>query len=131
MPYAAVAGAPAGLGVADARAEAFWLAVRANLNRVGDAAEWWRVVAGPVTPRIEDATFAGAARETLPAEPFDGETWKAWTGEVKARTGAKGRALFMPLRLALTGLDHGPDLAGLLPLIGRERALRRLSGETA
>ena len=50
---------------------------------------------------------------------------------MKAATGAKGKALFMPLRLALTGLDHGPELAALLPLIGRERALARLSGETA
>ncbi len=130
MPYAAVAERLRTLGVIDAQAEAFWLAVRANLTRVGDAAEWWRVVAGPVTPRIDDPAFAEAARETLPPEPFDAETWKAWTGAVKDRTGAKGRALFMPLRLALTGLEHGPDLAGLLPLIGRERALRRLSGET-
>jgi glutamyl-tRNA synthetase len=131
MPYAAVAERLGALGVAEDRAEAFWLAVRANLTRVREAAEWWRVVAGPVTPRLDDPAFAEAARTCLPPEPFDGDTWKAWTGEVKTRTGAKGRALFMPLRLALTGLEHGPDLAGLLPLIGRDRALRRLSGETA
>ena len=62
----------------------------------------------------------------LPAEPWDGTTWKTWTEAVKAATGRKGKALFMPLRLALTGLDHGPELAQLLPLIGRERALERL-----
>jgi len=131
MPYADAAARLREVGVPQENTEAFWLAVRANLTRVAEAAEWWRVVEGPVTPRIEDPAFAAAARDCLPAEPFDGETWKAWTAEVKARTGAKGRALFMPLRLALTGLDHGPDLAGLLPLIGRDKALRRLSGESA
>jgi len=102
--------------------------VRANLTRVAQAGEWWKVVSGPVTPRIEDEAFTAAARASLPPEPFDGQTWKTWTGEIKAATGAKGKALFMPLRLALTGLEHGPDLAGLLPLIGREKALARLSG---
>ncbi|WP_342165130.1 glutamate--tRNA ligase [Methylobacterium sp. SD21] len=127
MPYAEAAERLCAMGVPDAQAEAFWLAVRANLGKVAEAAEWWRVVEGPVASRIEDAALIAAARETLPEEPFDGETWKTWTGAVKARTGAKGRGLFMPLRLALTGLEHGPDLAGLLPLIGRERALARLS----
>ncbi|MBE7198172.1 MAG: glutamate--tRNA ligase [Parafilimonas terrae] len=130
MPYADAATRLRDMGVPDYKADTFWLAVRANLTRVRDAAEWWRVVEGPVTPQIQDPVFAAAARDCLPAEPFDGETWKVWTGEVKARTGTKGRALFMPLRLALTGLDHGPDLAGLLPLIGRDKALRRLSGES-
>lgn len=127
MPYAEAAERLRAMGVPDAQAEAFWLAVCANLGKVAEAAEWWRVVEGPVASRIEDAALIAAARETLPEGPFDGETWKAWTGAVKARTGAKGRGLFMPLRLALTGLEHGPDLAGLLPLIGRERTLERLS----
>ncbi len=127
MPYTEAAERLRAMGVPDAQGEAFWLAVRANLGKVAEAAEWWRVVEGPVEPRIEDVALVAAARETLPEGPFDGDTWKAWTGAVKARTGAKGRALFMPLRLALTGLDHGPDLAALLPLIGRERALERLS----
>jgi glutamyl-tRNA synthetase len=84
-----------------------------------------------VEPVITEPAVIEAARESLPIEPFGPETWKAWTTEVRARTGAKGRGLFMPLRLALTGLEHGPDLAGLLPLIGRERAARRLAGESA
>jgi glutamyl-tRNA synthetase len=71
------------------------------------------------------------AAAVLPEGPFDHTTWKAWTEAVKAETGAKGKALFMPLRRALTGLDHGPELAGLLPLIGRERAAARLRGEAA
>jgi glutamyl-tRNA synthetase len=129
MDFAAVRGRLEALGVGGG--EAFWLAVRSNLSRVADAARWWPVVTGPVTPVIEDPAFADAAAELLPPEPWDGATWKAWTEAVKGRTGAKGRALFMPLRLALTGLDHGPELAGVLPLIGRDRAERRLRGEAA
>ena len=64
-------------------------------------------------------TFTAAG--TLPPEPWDGSTWKAWTDTLKTKTGVKGRGLFMPLRLALTGLDHGPELAPLMPLIGRDR----------
>jgi len=116
------------MGVPEGEAEAFWLAVRANLGRVADASEWWRVVTGPVTPAIPDPDFVAKAAALLPEGPFDGGAWKVWTEAVKRETGAKGRALFMPLRQALTGLDHGPDMSALLPLIGRERALARLGG---
>lgn len=128
MPVAEVADRLTALGVPAAQAEPFWLAVRANLTKVAEAADWWRVVAGPVAPVIQDPAFVAAAAEALPPEPWDGETWKAWTNAVKAKTGAKGKALFMPLRLALTGLEHGPDLAGLLPLIGRTDVAKRLAG---
>ncbi|WP_232630467.1 glutamate--tRNA ligase [Methylobacterium sp. Leaf118] len=131
MPFPEVRERLAGLGIAEDAAEAFWGAVRANLGRVGEAAPWWRVVAGPVTPVVTDAAFVAEAARLLPNAPFGPGTWKAWTEAVKAATGAKGRALFMPLRLALTGLDHGPDLAGLLPLIGPERAAQRLAGDAA
>ncbi|KUL95996.1 glutamyl-tRNA ligase [Bosea sp. WAO] len=127
--FAAVADRLAALGIP--ATEPFWLAVRGNLARLSDAAEWWRVVEGPVTPEIADPAFAAAAAALLPEEPFDQTTWKSWTQAVAAATGAKGKALFMPLRQALTGLDHGPELAALLPLIGREKALKRLAGETA
>ncbi|MCF4126535.1 glutamate--tRNA ligase [Methylobacterium sp. SyP6R] len=132
LDYAAVAGRLSALGVAPERAPAFWEVVRANLTRVSDAAEWWRVVAGPVTPVTGEAPdLLAVARDALPPEPWDATTWKLVTEAVRTATGLKGKALFLPLRLALTGLDHGPDLAGLLPLIGRERALARLSGQTA
>jgi len=111
--------------------EAFWLAVRSNLTKVSEAARWWNVVMGPITPVIENRAFAATAAAALPPAPWDGSTWRTWTEAVKATTGFKGKALFMPLRLALTGLDHGPELAALLPLIGPERARARLSGETA
>ncbi len=75
----------------------------------------------------EDRDFIGTAASLLPPEPWDRTTWKSWTEAVKAATGRNGKALFMPLRWRLTGLDHGPELASLLPLIGRQKALERLS----
>ena len=124
MPYSAVAASvPQG--------EAFWDAIKPNLNKRGDIAQMARLVSGPVTPVIEDAALATAAAALLPPEPWDQETWGAWTKAVSAQTGAKGRGLFHPLRLALTGLEHGPELKKLLPLIGRDRSVARLKGETA
>jgi len=108
-----------------------WEAVRPNLTRLAEAAVWQNICRGPVIPQVEDADFARLAAELLPAEPWDETTWAAWTGAVKQATGRKGKALFLPLRLALTGLDHGPELKALLPLIGRERAEKRLAGQTA
>jgi glutamyl-tRNA synthetase len=109
--------------------EEFWLAVRGNIGKFADTAGWETVVSGPVTAVVapEDRDFISDACGLLPASPWDGTTWKSWTEAVKVATGRKGKALFMPLRLALTGLDHGPELAQLLPLIGRDRALERLS----
>ena len=75
--------------------------------------------------------FAAEAAMLLPPEPWDEGTWQAWTAALGAATGAKGRALYHPLRLALTGADHGPELKKLLPLIGRAKALARLKGEAA
>lgn len=108
--------------------ENFWLAVRGNLARLSDANDWWQVVDGEIVPVIEDGAFLQRAADLLPPEPWDQETWGAWTSAVKKETGAKGRALFHPLRLALTGREAGPELKALLPLIGRERALKRLRG---
>jgi glutamyl-tRNA synthetase len=111
--------------------EAFWLAVRANLDRLGEAAAWAEVVRGPITPVITDPAFAEAALAALPAEPFSPESWKSFTDAVKEKTGAKGKALFMPLRQALTGLDHGPEMGPLFELIGAQKAAARLSGQRA
>ncbi len=109
--------------------EAFWLAIRGNLGRLSDAADWWAVVSGDMTTVQEDPAVLAAAVEALPPEPWDATTWKALTQAVTAKTGAKGKALFHPLRLALTGRDKGPEMAALLPLIGRERAVKRLTGK--
>ena len=113
--------------------DALWRVIRGNLETLADARQWAAVAAGPVTPVIagEDREFLDAAGDALSGLAMGPGTWRAWTGGLKSASGRKGRALFMPLRLALTGLDHGPELAGLLPLIGKEKAVARLRGEVA
>jgi glutamyl-tRNA synthetase len=123
LPYDAVADRlPTGA------TEAFWLAVRGNITRIAEAADWWKICHEPIAPAVDDAGFLAQAAQLLPSGTLDETSWAAWTGAVKAATGRKGKELFLPLRHALTGLDHGPELAKLLPLIGRERALTRLVG---
>ncbi|GAA0603049.1 glutamate--tRNA ligase [Paenochrobactrum glaciei] len=128
--YADVADRLAAMGIEGEQAESFWLLVRGNLERVADAALWWPVVFGDLNgkPELsdEDRDFVRAAFELLPAEPWDNTTWKTWTKQVQAETGRKGKTLFMPLRQVLTLKDSGPELAELLPLLGRERTLSRL-----
>ncbi|MCB1535484.1 MAG: glutamate--tRNA ligase [Rhodoblastus sp.] len=112
--------------IVGAHAEAFWLAVRGNLEKFLDVCDWWRVVDGEISPVIEDTEFCRAAAALLPEDPWDEKTWSAWTSAVKTATGRKGRELFHPLRLALTARENGPELAKLLPLIGRTKAQARL-----
>jgi len=110
------------------KAEAFWLAVRGNLTTFLDVIDWWRVVEGEIAPVREDLDYLDEATQCLPEEPWDEKVWAAWTEALKKTTGRKGRALFHPLRLALTGREQGPELALMLPLIGRLKASDRLSG---
>lgn len=110
--------------------EAFWLAVRENIEKLNDAKLYWDIIEGTVEPQADDQDFLNSAEKLLPAEPWSKETWKEWTSLVKAETGKKGKELFMPLRKAITGLDHGPELDVLLPLIGRSRVSHRLLGKT-
>jgi glutamyl-tRNA synthetase len=126
LAYAGVAERLEAMGISGG--PVFWDAVKGNLTVLKDALVWWRVVSGDIMPVIEDRAFLAKAAEMLPVEPWTTETWGAWTVAVKAATGAKGKALFHPLRLALTGAESGPELKTVLPLIGRERALKRLSG---
>lgn len=109
--------------------EAFWLAVRGNVDMVGELRHWWDVVAGEIIPPVieeADRPYLLQALESLPAEPWDETTWKTWTTAVKDATGRTGRALFHQLRLALTGEDSGPEMRDLLPLMGRARVADRL-----
>ena len=125
LPFAAVADR-----LPDGMEAAAWEAVRPNLAHVHEAADWWRVVTGPVAPPVlsdEDSGYLAEAAQVV-EESWGEDPWHALTGTLKARTGRKGKALFLPLRQALTGMDHGPDMAALLPLIGRKRALERLRG---
>ena len=121
LPYARVAHLlPQGMG------EAAWEAIRPNLEHIGEAADWWQVITGPVqapTPAEEDRPYLTQAAEALERTGAD---WPALTADLKAATGRKGKALFLPLRQALTGRDHGPDMAALLPLIGKDSAIARL-----
>ncbi|MDP3676808.1 MAG: glutamate--tRNA ligase family protein, partial [Novosphingobium sp.] len=124
LPFARVAHLlPEGMG------EAAWDAIRPNLAHIEEAAEWWVVVTGPIEPVAfteEDRGFLALAAESFDALAPGDDLWPTLTSALKVATGRKGKALFMPLRQALTGREHGPDMAALLPLIGRDEALDRL-----
>lgn len=108
-----------------------WRAIHDNLETLKDAAAWLAVMRGPIAPEVTDAGFLGEAAALLPQGELGPEAWGAWTRALAERTGRKGKELYHPLRLALTGRPHGPEMKTLLPLIGRERALARLAGRTA
>ncbi|MBU3077015.1 glutamate--tRNA ligase [Sphingomonas quercus] len=109
--------------------QAAWEAIRPNLATVAEAADWWQVVQGPVPSAVDEAdrAFLAEAAATAAAINWSADPWHALTNALKGATDRKGKALFLPLRLALTGRAHGPDMAALLPLIGRERAVERLA----
>ena len=125
MPYEVAQPRLAAMGLDDA---ALWAALRDNLERFDDIRDLATIIRGPVTPVIEDEdrAFLAEAAALLPEEPWSEETWKEWTGRIKAETGRKGKPLFHPLRLALTGREAGPELRFLLPLLGRKACLARL-----
>lgn len=124
-PYEAVADRlPTGMGAAE------WEAVRPNLNTVAEAADWWQVIEGPVEapePAGDDRAYLAQAAEVAGQIDWASDPWHALTTALKDATGRKGKTLFLPLRLALTGRAQGPDMAALLPLIGRDRTIARLS----
>ena len=127
MPFEAAAPRLAALGLGGIDA-AFWEAIRANLSRLADARDWWTICREALAPAGDERDFLAAAADLLPPEPWDARSWGTWTAAVSAASGRKGRALFMPLRLALTGREHGPELKTLLPILGRARAEARLRG---
>ena len=100
----------------------FWDAVKPNLKTVAEVAEWAEICSDNLKPVVQDAEFLKVAAGLLP----DNLDFSAWMEAVKAATGKKGKDLFMPIRLALTAREHGPELKAILPLIGRERVLKRL-----
>ncbi|MEM6637547.1 MAG: glutamate--tRNA ligase [Pseudomonadota bacterium] len=118
-PFAEVADAIRALGVPDDMSRDFWNAVRENVTTLDDMAPWWQMLRDGATPEIgeEDRTFVAEAMALLPPLPFTADTWSTWTAEVKDKTGRKGRALFAPLRQALTGRVRGPEMAVLMPLM--------------
>jgi glutamyl-tRNA synthetase len=129
MPFSEAQDRLAVLGVTGDKAEPLWLAVRGNIDKVQDAVTWWRIINEPLpeAPDLgdEDREYVRGAFDLLPEEPWDRSTWQQWTTAVKEATERKGKQLFLPLRLAMTGRSSGPELAELLPLIGREEMLAR------
>jgi len=125
MPYEAALPRLQVLGI---EGEAAWLLLRENLHRFDDIADLAKLITGPITPVVldEDREFITTARGLLPEEPWDQTTWSLWTDSIKAATGRKGKQLFLPLRMALTGRHDGPELKALLPLVGRTACLDRL-----
>lgn len=108
-----------------------WDVIRPNLMRLSDSAEWLHVVEGPIATIADpaDAEFLATAATLAASLDWESDPWHALTGQLKEATGRKGKDLFQPLRRALTGLDHGPDMKALLLLIGRDRAIKRLTGD--
>ncbi|MGN0913291.1 MAG: glutamate--tRNA ligase [Alphaproteobacteria bacterium] len=111
--------------------ENFWQAVKPNLNIVDDVKTWTEICHQKVEPLLEDEALTQMAADVLPQEPFDENTFHVWLNEIKAKSGKKGKELFHPLRKALTAQENGPELKILLPLIGREKAYKRLKGIAA
>jgi glutamyl-tRNA synthetase len=109
----------------------FWEVVKGNLVTIQEAGKWWDICHQPITPIIEDAEFMRVAAGLLPKGVLDDTSWSSWTKAITGETGAKGKALFMPLRQAITGMRSGPDMGGLLPYIGYARIIERLDGASA
>ena len=107
------------LGVPDELAAQFWQVTRENISTLHDLPAWWELFSKGAAPVInpEDKEFVAQAMALLPDGPYDAQSWSSWTADVKAATGRKGKSLFMPLRLALTGQSHGPDMSAVLPLL--------------
>ncbi|MDD8023769.1 MAG: glutamate--tRNA ligase [Paracoccaceae bacterium] len=124
LPFAAVAAQIADLGIPADQAEAFWAVASKNIDKLSDLTHWADLCLNGAEPVIdaEDAEFIPAAMALLPAQPFTATTWSEWTAKVKEATGRKGKGLFMPLRKALTGQAHGPEMADLMPLLHKIRA---------
>ena len=118
-PFEAVAGKIAEIGVPEALAPQFWEVTRENITTLKDLEGWWALFRDGAEPVIEDEDreFVAQAMALLPEGPHDAGTWGTWTTAVKEATGRKGKGLFMPLRKALTGQAHGPEMAQVLPLL--------------
>ena len=130
LPFADVAPLLAARGM-DKIDAAFWDEIKPNLTTIDDAHDWWEALFTPITPVIEDKEFAAIAAGLLPAGTWGADSWDVLVNAVKEKTGRKGKELFMPLRLALTGREHGPEMKVVFALLGRDRAEKRLRGEAA
>lgn len=123
LPFAAVSARIAALGVPADKAELFWSVAKGNITILADLEGWWQLFRDGAEPLVDeaDAAFVAQALALLPARPWTGATWGEWTAAVKEASGRKGKDLFRPLRRALTGRDAGPEMADVMPLLGRVR----------
>ncbi|WP_298909950.1 glutamate--tRNA ligase [uncultured Aliiroseovarius sp.] len=124
LPVEAVADKLDAIGVPEDMAEAFWSVARENITTLGDLEGWWILCRDGAEPLIddEDRDFIAEAMTLLPDAPYDADSWSNWTSAVKEATGRKGKGLFMPLRKAVTGMERGPDMSSLMPLLQVVRA---------
>ena len=122
LPAEAVEDELTGAGVPEDLRAAYWAAVRGNIETRKDAGRWWPVFRDGAEPDVadEDRDFVAEALSLLPEPPYTAETWSDWTSAVKEKTGRKGKALFMPLRLAVTGAPRGPEMAEVMPLLRKK-----------
>jgi glutamyl-tRNA synthetase len=129
MPFAVATPRFHALGI-DNASESFWLGVRGNITRLRDAKDWYKILCLTIEPILRDIELTKAAATLLPKEVRSQDV-APWLATVKEKTGRKGAALYMPIRLALTGQEHGPELSVILPLLGSEKARSRLEGISA
>jgi glutamyl-tRNA synthetase len=119
LDHNAVASEISDAGVPAALAEPFWNVVKENITTVQDLPRWWDLFRDGATPLIadEDVEFIAQAFDILGSPPYAADTWSTWTSAVKDATGRKGKGLFMPLRKAVTGLERGPEMSDVMPLL--------------
>jgi glutamyl-tRNA synthetase len=111
--------------------ENFWLSIRPNISTLLEARDWWTICHTAISPVIDDQVMLSVAADLLPTGDIDETTWQAWTKSIGEQTGKRGKELFMPIRKALTGRENGPELKFLLPLIERDKIIKRLHGQVA
>ena len=109
----------------------FWGAVKNNIKVFDEIKDWAEVIYGNIQPVIDDPEYINLALNLIPEGDFNELSWQNWTETIKEKSGRKGKKLFMPLRLSITGKDFGPEMAKLLPLIGKEKTLSRLNGRAS
>ncbi|MBE8219996.1 MAG: glutamate--tRNA ligase, partial [Alphaproteobacteria bacterium] len=129
MPYEKIETRLAEMGASGDSLPEFWNCIRGNITLFADVGAMMDLVYGAIVPQIEEADYIAQALATLPLAPLTQSSWRDWTQALKEQTGRKGRDLFMPLRLALTGQAHGPEMKDLLPLIGYQKSVLRLEGK--
>lgn len=130
MPYEMALKRAADMGISHF-SSSLWEAAKDNLEKISDIQSWQKVLSETMSPVVSDPDYLKEALNLLPKAPWDQTSWGIWTSALKDKTGRKGKDLFLPLRLALTGTDHGPEMKVLLPLLTPDIVQARLMGKNA